>query len=107
VNLSALSVTLSLGLLCSAQSSPPVPAGMRLAQELQAQSDKDFPLPRASRAPISSAALQREATQLADLAASVPPDVQNVSKGLLNKDLVQKLKQIEKLSKHLRNEIDR
>jgi hypothetical protein len=80
---------------------------MRHAQELEAQSDKDFPLPRAARSHISSQALQHEAAQLADLAASIPPDLQNVSKGLMDKDLVQKLKQIEKLSKHLRNELDR
>jgi len=107
VKLSALSVALSLGLLCSAHSSPPIPGGMRHAQELEAQNDKDFPLPRAARSHISSQALQREAAQLADLAASIPPDVQNVSQGLMDKDLVQKLKQIEKLSKHLRNELDR
>jgi hypothetical protein len=49
--------------------------------------------------------MRGEAEQLASLAASVPPDVQNANKGLMSKDLIQKLKQIEKLSKHLRSEL--
>ena len=100
-----LPIILSLGLVCSAQSSRPVPAGMRHAQELEAQNERDFPPPGASRS-IDAAKLQSEAAELANLAASVPPSVQNAAKGLLAKDLIQKLKQIEKLSKHLRNEID-
>ena len=52
-------------------------------------------------------ALAREADELATLAASVRPDVHNLSRGILAKDLAQKLKQIEKLSKHLRSEVTR
>ena len=107
MKLFALSVALSVGLLCSAQSSSPVPVGMRHAQDLETRNDKDFPPPRPLRTHISSQTLQREAAQLADLAATVPPGVQNISNGLLDKDLIQKLKRIEKLSKRLRNEIDR
>lgn len=101
-----LPIILSLGLACSAQSSRPVPAGMRHAQELEAENEKNFPPPGASRS-IDLVKLQNEAAELANLAATVPPGVQNASKGLLAKDLIQKLKQIEKLSKHLRNELDR
>jgi hypothetical protein len=49
--------------------------------------------------------LQRESRELSDLAHTVPIDVENVSRGLLPKDLIDKLKRIEKLSKHLRSEV--
>lgn len=49
--------------------------------------------------------LQREARELADLANSLPAEVDRVSHGLLSKDLPDKLKRIEKLSKHLRSQI--
>jgi hypothetical protein len=49
--------------------------------------------------------LQREARELSDLANSLPLDIEHVSHGLLPKDMMDKLKRIEKLSKHLRSEI--
>ena len=107
LTLLTLAAVLSLGLSCMAQSSPRAPAGMRHAQELEALNDKGFPPLGPSQPAIDAAALQREADQLASLAASVPPGVQNVNKGLLAKDLLQKLKRIEKLSKHLRSELGR
>jgi hypothetical protein len=77
---------------------------MRHAQELEAQNEAgEQQTARRSADPL---ALQKEAEQLAQLAASVPPDVQNVRRGLLEKDLIQKLKQIEKLSKHLRDHLN-
>lgn len=58
------------------------------------------PLPR-----MDAIALQREAKQLLDLSQSLQPDVEALQRGLLRKDIVEKLKKIEKLSKHLRGEI--
>jgi hypothetical protein len=49
--------------------------------------------------------LLREANELANLADEVPPSVLQASKGLLSKDLDERLKRIEKLSKHLRREL--
>lgn len=49
--------------------------------------------------------LQREAKELLELSQSVQPDLQQVKQGLLPKDTVEKLKRIEKLSKHLRGEL--
>jgi hypothetical protein len=74
---------------------------MRHSQELQAQNESTT----SSRLVVDTVAMRGEADQLASLAASVPPDVQNANKGLMSKDLIQKLKQIEKLSKHLRSEL--
>ena len=49
--------------------------------------------------------LQREADDLARTAETIPADVASVRKGMLPKDVILKLKQIEKLSKRLRNEL--
>jgi hypothetical protein len=50
--------------------------------------------------------VQREADVLARTAQTIPSDVADVSKGMLPKDVIEKLKQIEKLSKHLRSELN-
>ena len=39
------------------------------------------------------------------MAQTIPVDISSIQKGLLPKDTVEKLKQIEKLSKHLRSQI--
>ena len=51
--------------------------------------------------------LQHEAKELLELSQSLQPDMQHVKQGLLPKDTVQKLKRIENLSKHLRDELGR
>ncbi len=48
---------------------------------------------------------QREADDLARTAQTIPSDVASVRKGMLPKDVIEKLKQIEKLSKRLRGEL--
>jgi hypothetical protein len=50
--------------------------------------------------------LQRDADDLARKAQSIPSDVASVRKGMLPKDIIEKLKQIEKLSKRLRTELN-
>jgi len=49
--------------------------------------------------------LKQDADELASLAQSIPPDVDQTTKGILPKDLGKKLKRIEKLSKQLRSRI--
>lgn len=49
--------------------------------------------------------MEREAHELSALAASVPGDVDQLKKGMLPKDAVDKLKRIEKLSRQLRGQI--
>jgi hypothetical protein len=51
--------------------------------------------------------LQQEADELARTAQTIPSDLASVRKGMLPKDVLLKLKQIEKLSKHMRTELDR
>jgi hypothetical protein len=55
---------------------------------------------------IDLVALQQEADDLARTAQTIPSDVASVRRGTLPKDVIQKLKQIEKLSKHLRSELN-
>lgn len=55
---------------------------------------------------VDLAQIQKEAEDLARTAQTIPSDVASVRKGMLPKDVIEKLKQIEKLSKHLRNELN-
>ncbi len=54
---------------------------------------------------VDPTVLQREARELLELSESVQPDIESLKRGLLHKDLIDRLKRIEKLSKRLRNEI--
>jgi len=47
----------------------------------------------------------RDADDLARLAQTIPTDAASIRQGMLPKDTIQKLKQIEKLSKRLRAEL--
>jgi hypothetical protein len=49
--------------------------------------------------------LQHDAKELADLSASLPGDIEQVNRGVLPKDVVGKLKRIEKISRRLRGEL--
>src|SRR5215471_14526899 len=51
--------------------------------------------------------VKQEADELAKLAQSIPSAMDKVTGGQLPKDLVARLKQIEKLSKRLRSEVGR
>jgi hypothetical protein len=54
---------------------------------------------------LDLARLRQDAEELASLAQSVPPAVDQTTKGILPGDLDQKLKRIEKLAKQLRSRI--
>ena len=62
--------------------------------------------PQAPMRRIDSGQVQKEADELARLAQTIPADVTSVRKGILPKDVIEKLKQIEKLSKRLRTELN-
>ena len=57
--------------------------------------------------PVDGTKLQRTACELAELSASIPTDVDRANRGLLSKDIIDKLKRVEKLSKELRSELTR
>ena len=105
------SVALLLGLLFSpsiltAQSGRPIPPGVRQADQAEAQTEKNIPPPTTQRAHLDVAKLVQEADELARIAQTIPADVASIQKGKLPKDVIEKLKQIEKLSKHLRSQIN-
>jgi hypothetical protein len=90
----------------SLQTSKPIPPGIREADKLPGPADV-APLNQ-SRSNRSAPGLMRDqARELAELAQSIPEDVFHVSNGTLPKDMSEKLKRIEKLSKALRGEISR
>jgi hypothetical protein len=60
----------------------------------------------APRIPVDTVQLNRDAQELSELSKSVLLDIQRVNRGLLPKDTIDKLKRIEKLSKHLRSELN-
>ena len=55
---------------------------------------------------IDPVKLQQDAQNLARTAQTIPTDVANIQRGTLPKDTIQKLKEIEKLSKRLRSELN-
>ena len=59
------------------------------------------------RPTVDMAKLQRDAKELAEVSASIPADVDRVNHGLLPKDVLEKLKRVEKLSKQLRSDLSR
>lgn len=79
------------------------PPGNRDLAQFEATHPLEPPLLASRR--VDPVELQRQADELAKLAQSVPADVDQVAKGVLPKDIVGKLKQIEKLSKSLRSKL--
>jgi hypothetical protein len=83
-----------------------VPPGIVQAGQAEAQAEKDIPPPIHSQPALDLAHLTQQADELAKLAQAVPLDIASIKKGMLPKDTLQKLKQIEKLSKRLRSELN-
>lgn len=82
----------------------PTPS-LQQANQAETQSQKDIPPPANRRVTVDPAKLKHDADELASLAESVPPEVDQTTKGVLPKDLSEKLKRIEKLAKQLRSQI--
>lgn len=82
-----------------------VPAGVRQADQTESQTDKNIPPPITQRVRFDMARLRQDADELARIAQTIPPDVSSIQKGLLPKDMSEKLKQIEKLSKQIRKQL--
>ena len=104
---SQLVLALILPLLTSsavAQSSRPIPPGVRHADQADAQMGRDLPPPLESHPNVDAAKVKHDADELAALAQSIPSAVDQSTKGVLPKDLGEKLKRIERLAKHLRGE---
>lgn len=97
-----------------AQGVPRLPAGARGAPATQEDNDeiRGLEIPVRTRPPFirgraEPAQIKRTTEQLESLLKTVQPEVSDLSKGQLPKDLIPNLKRIEKLSKELRRQISR
>ncbi len=63
--------------------------------------------PEDIRQRLSNAQFQKDAKEFAEVCTSIPNDMDGLRQGLLSKDLVEKLKRVEKLSKRLREQLTR
>ena len=59
------------------------------------------------RTRVNNLQLQQDAKELAELCAALPKDMDGVKQGLLSKDVLERLKRVEKLSKRVREELMR
>ena len=81
------------------------PTGQRQADRAEDQFQKTVPPPIPQQSSVDFAKLKSDADQLIVLSQSIHSGINDVQKGMLPKDLLDKLKQVEKLSKRLRGEL--
>ncbi len=88
----------------SSQTGTPIPPGHTAANRATRQAENvEAPAPPAKN--VTAAQVLQQADELASLAQQVRADSEQATQGLLAKDLKDKLKRIEKLSKQLRQEL--
>ncbi len=102
----SLSGALFCACLAAGQHGTPIPPGVREADKLPQPADIP-PQMKPAQKFADPVLLQREAEELSRLAQNIPPEINQVLKGGLPKDLGERLKRIEKLSRQLRKEISR
>jgi hypothetical protein len=79
------------------------PAGALPPPSIQ---DAPASMPQARRGrSVESLKLRQDARTLAELAQTIPPAIDQAQKGVISKDLIEDLKQIEKLSRHIRRQL--
>lgn len=105
MKLLAYALLVVLFVASSARAQRPRPPGLQQADQAEQQADKSLPPSTSQQARLDLGKLRKEADELARLAQTIPADVSSIQQGLLPKDTSEKLKQIEKLSKHLRSQI--
>jgi len=81
------------------------PTGQRQTDRAEDQFEKSVPPPAHQQSSVDFAKLKSDANELIALSQSIHSGVDDVAKGVFPKDLIDKLKQMEKLSKRLRNEL--
>jgi hypothetical protein len=79
--------------------------GQRQADRAEDQFEKTVPPPTRQQSSVDFAKVKSDADELVILSQSIHSGIDDVGKGMLPKDLIEKLKQMEKLSKRLRNEL--
>jgi hypothetical protein len=79
--------------------------GQRQADKAEDQFEKTVPPPIRQQSSVDFAKVKSDADELVILSQSIHSGIDEVGKGMFPKDLIDKLKQMEKLSKRLRNEL--
>jgi hypothetical protein len=79
--------------------------GQRQADRAEDQFEKTVPPPTHQQSSVDFAKVKSDADELLILSQSIHSGIDDVGKGMLPKDLIDKLKQMEKLSKRLRIEL--
>ncbi len=86
------------------QTSQPMPPGHRAANDATRQSEKVEP-PVTTRPTATLIDVQKQTDELLSLAQQVHANAPRAAQGVVDKDLKDQLKRIEKLSKKLRDEL--
>jgi hypothetical protein len=97
-----LSITLSVFAFCGPQKPAPYTPGKA---EVAAHQPNLEPPAGPQLQKLDPAKLRQEGDELSSLAQSLPADIAQAVQGRLPKTMADKLKRIEKLSKHLRSEL--
>ena len=96
---------LAVGSAAAQTGATPIPPGIRAADKAQEKAERGIEPPVAAAHKPSNADLMQQADELLSLAQQVHSDTQQATQGLIAKDLKDKLKRLEKLSKRLRDEL--
>jgi hypothetical protein len=88
----------------SAQARPRAP-GVRQADQAAAQTERNIPPPITQHVAIHLVEIGQEADELSRIAQTIPLDIEGVKKGMFPKDVIQRLRRIERLARHLRREL--
>ncbi len=100
----AMAATLSLPASLWSQTGTPIPPGHTAANRATREAENvEAPAPPVRN--VTAAQVLHQADELASLAQQVRADTERATQGLLAKDLNNKSKRIEKLSKQLRQEL--
>jgi hypothetical protein len=102
-----LTITAMLGLSGSAwsQTATPIPPGHTAANKATRNAENVEPPAPPVQNNVTATQILQEADELVSLAQQVRVETEHATQGLLAKDLKDKLKRIEKLSKRLREEL--
>ncbi len=83
----------------------PIPPGMKEGEN-KINNQQTDPPPKPRRVPPDPAKMKAEAAELRELADAMPGAMDQVSNGVLPRDLTDKLKKIEKLAKQLHSQVN-
>jgi len=97
LSLAILPLAILISLPAACQQGMPTPMGRPIQWQ--------HPMPEVS-SQQRARGIQQDAHDLSELSSSIQEDLQKLQKGMLSKDLHEKLKKLEKLAKRLRQDVE-